>query len=76
MHAGSSRGSPGSAVTRVATRIGSLGISPRPAGCHKLQDTGALNRIRIGDYRFVCSVDDEERLVDVVAVRHRSHAYR
>jgi mRNA interferase RelE/StbE len=69
-------GFPRSVVTRVVTRIESLGISPRPAGCRKLQGTGALYRIRIGDYRVIYSVDDEKRVVDVVAVRHRSDAYR
>ena len=46
-------GFPRSVVTRVVTRIESLGISPRPAGCRKLQSTGALYRIRIGDYRVI-----------------------
>ncbi len=69
-------GFPRSVVTRVVTRIESLGISPRPAGCRKLQGTGAFYRIRIGDYRVIYSVDDEKRVVDVVAVRHRSDAYR
>ena len=68
-------GFPRSVVTRVVTRIESLGISPRPAGCRKLQGMGALYRIRIGDYRVIYSVDDEKRVVDVVAVRHRSDAY-
>ena len=69
-------GFPRSVVTRVLPRIESLGVSPRPAGCRKLQGTGALYRIRIGDYRVIYSVDDEKRVVDVVAVRHRSDAYR
>lgn len=69
-------GFPRSVVTRVVTRIESLGISPRPASCRKLQGTGALYRIRIGDYRVIYSVDDEKRVVDVVAVRHRGDAYR
>jgi mRNA interferase RelE/StbE len=69
-------GFPRSVVTRVLPRIESLGVSPRPAGCRKLQGTGGLYRIRIGDYRLIYSVDDEKRVVDVVAVRHRSDAYR
>ena len=60
-------GFPRSVVTRVVTRIESLRISPRPAGCRKLHGTGALYRIRIGDYRVIYSVDDEKRVVDLVA---------
>ena len=67
---------PRSVVTRVVIRIESLGISPRPAGCRKLQGAADLYRIRVGDYRVIYAVDDERHVVDVVAVRHRSDAYR
>ncbi|MBM3300487.1 MAG: type II toxin-antitoxin system RelE/ParE family toxin [Deltaproteobacteria bacterium] len=33
-------------------------------------------RIRIGNYRVVYSLDDVARVVDVIAFRHRSSAYR
>ncbi|MBM3942975.1 MAG: hypothetical protein FJ316_08645 [SAR202 cluster bacterium] len=29
-----------------------------------------------GEYRIICSIFDTERQVDIVAVRHRSDAYR
>jgi mRNA interferase RelE/StbE len=35
----------------------------------------ALWRIRVGDYRVVYAVYDDKRIVDIVAVRHRSKAY-
>ncbi|MEW5872867.1 MAG: type II toxin-antitoxin system RelE/ParE family toxin [Chloroflexota bacterium] len=35
-----------------------------------------LWRIRIGEYRVVYFIDDERQMVDIVAVRHRSEAYR
>jgi mRNA interferase RelE/StbE len=34
-----------------------------------------LYRIRVGEYRIVYEVDDGEKLVDVMAVRHRQDAY-
>jgi len=48
----------------------------RPPGCRKLEGADDLWRIRIGDHRVVYSIDDTRRLVDIVAVRHRSDAYR
>ena len=67
---------PDQVVERVLPRIEDLVDSPRPAGCRKLSGEQNLWRIRIGDYRVIYSVDDRERLVDIVAVRHRKDAYR
>lgn len=62
-------------VNRILPRIENLAKDPRPHGCRKL--TGAKNRwrIRVGDYRVIYSVSDKDRLIDVIAVRHRSEAY-
>jgi mRNA interferase RelE/StbE len=67
---------PDRVVERILPRIEALIDSPRPVGCRKLAGEETLWRIRIGDYRVVYSVDDEEQLVDVIAVRHRKDAYR
>ena len=61
---------------RVFRRIERLSQEPRPPGCRKLEGAEDLWRIRIGDHRVVYSIDDTHRIVDIVAVRHRSDAYR
>ena len=61
---------------RVLNRIEKLSDEPRPGGVRKLRGSTNLWRLRIGDYRVVYAVDDDIRLVDIVAVRHRSDAYR
>jgi mRNA interferase RelE/StbE len=61
---------------RILSRVESLTTDPRPHGCVKLQGAADLWRIRIGDYRVVCSIDDNARLLDIRVVRHRSDAYR
>lgn len=61
---------------RVFRRIERLVDDPRPAGCRKLEGADDLWRIRIGDYRVIYAVDDSRHAVDVIAVRHRSDAYR
>ncbi|MGL4501170.1 MAG: type II toxin-antitoxin system RelE family toxin, partial [Planktothrix sp.] len=33
-------------------------------------------RIRIGDYRVVYIIDDQDRIVRIMRVRHRRDAYR
>ena len=61
---------------RVFRRIERLSQEPRPPGCRKLEGAEDLWRIRIGDHRDIYAIDDTRRVVDIVAVRHRSDAYR
>jgi mRNA interferase RelE/StbE len=49
---------------------------PRPSGAVKLRGKSGLWRVRTGDYRVVYTIDDDQRLVDVSVIRHRSDAYR
>ena len=65
-----------SVVSRIFPKIETLAQDPRPPGCRKLQGFENLWRIRIGHYRVVYQVLDDEQVIDVVAVRHRSQAYR
>lgn len=62
-------------VNRIFPKIEALAKEPRPAGCRKLRGERSLWRIRIGDYRVVYAIYDDKRVVDIVAVRHRSKAY-
>ena len=62
-------------ANRVFPKIEALAREPRPAGCRKIQGGQNLWRIRVGDYRVIYGVYDEEPRVDIVAVRHRSRAY-
>jgi len=61
---------------RVVSRIKALADDPRPPGCRKIRGSRNDWRIRIGSYRVVYEVDDAERAVRVMRVRHRREAYR
>jgi mRNA interferase RelE/StbE len=63
-------------ASRVLRRIETLVLTPRPVGILKLEGANDLWRIRVGDWRVVFRIDDRERLVDIVAVRHRREVYR
>ena len=63
-------------ANRVFPKIESLARNPRSPGCRKLQGFENLWCIRIGDYRVIYQVLDGEMVVDIIAVRHRSQAYR
>jgi mRNA interferase RelE/StbE len=61
---------------RIVAAIRSLADNPRPPGCEKLAGEGDRYRIRVGRYRVIYSVGDEELLVVVVRVGHRKDVYR
>ena len=61
---------------RVVSRLQELINTPRPSGVAKLRGTDNEWRIRIGDYRVIYEIDDEQHLVNVLRIKHRREAYR
>jgi mRNA interferase RelE/StbE len=61
---------------RIAPKIDALAEDPRPHGCKKLSGEEDLWRIRVGDYRVLYQIRDDELLVLIVGVGHRSDIYR
>jgi len=61
---------------RILRRIELLASTPRPRGCRKLLGSTNLWPMRIGDYRVIYGIDGAQRIVDIVAIRHRGDAYR
>jgi len=63
-------------VGRIFAKIEALAGRPRPVKCVKLRGKNNLWRIRVGVYRVVYTIDDRQKLVDIIAVRHRKDVYR
>jgi mRNA interferase RelE/StbE len=61
---------------RILKQVEALVTDQRPSGVVKLEGATDLWRIRVGQWRVVYRVSDRERMVDIIAVRHRSDAYR
>lgn len=61
---------------RILGAINSLADDPRPPGCITLQGGDGELRIRIGDYRVVYDVVDDELIVLILRVGHRREIYR
>lgn len=62
-------------VRRILDCIEALRSQPRPKGCEKL--TGAERyRVRVGVYRVVYEIIDQQLIVIVVKVGHRRQVYR
>ena len=66
---------PAGVQARIDDAIRRLAPDPRSGDCRKLRDTEGW-RVRVGDYRIVYMIDDDERLVLVIWIGLRKDAYR
>jgi mRNA interferase RelE/StbE len=61
---------------RIRRRIRELAAEPRPRGSIKLEGGDDHYRIRVGDYRVIYAIQDDELIVLVLRVGHRRDVYR
>ena len=61
---------------RVIHHIKTLAEAPRPTGCHKITGSRSDWRIRVGNYRIIYEIDEKEKTVRVIRIRHRREAFR
>jgi mRNA interferase RelE/StbE len=66
---------PNQIIARITRRLEALAGNPRPPGCKKLRGGDKEWRIRVGDYRVVYTVDDQNLVVEATRIRHRSEVY-
>jgi mRNA interferase RelE/StbE len=62
--------------TRLVASIQELAEQPKPVGAEKLSGHIDLYRIRVGNYRVVYEIDNEQIVVTVIKVGHRKEIYR
>lgn len=60
---------------KILHAISRLEADPRPQGARKLVGEKTAWRIRVGDYRVIYDVFDQELLVTVVRAAHRREVY-
>jgi mRNA interferase RelE/StbE len=61
---------------RIAAHVDQLAFNPRPRGSIKLEREDDLYRIRVGKYRVIYAIQDDELIVLVLRVGHRRDVYR
>ena len=61
---------------RASESIDKLQQNPRPSGVVKLKGDDQLYRVRIGDYRIVYIIDDNDKLIKITRIRHRQDVYK
>ncbi|TRU17739.1 MAG: type II toxin-antitoxin system RelE/ParE family toxin [Microcystis aeruginosa Ma_QC_B_20070730_S2] len=60
---------------RLITAIRLLTDTHRPSGVKKLKGYDDTYRIRIGDYRIIYKIQDQEMLIIILSSIHRKDAY-
>lgn len=60
---------------RMTEIFTSLAEEPFPHTARKLQNRKDY-RIRVGDYRILYSVNEEDTLIEIIAIGHRKDVYR
>lgn len=63
-------------VQRLTKAIDNLAINPRPRGVEKMEGYDYLYRIRVGDWRIIYAIEDDQLIVLVIEIGHRSDVYR
>lgn len=63
---------------RIRSAIDHLAVDPRPSGVVRLTNTSSKPawRIRVGDYRVIYEIHDDQLLVLVIRIGHRREVYR
>jgi mRNA interferase RelE/StbE len=61
---------------RVVTALKALGENPYPVGSRKITGSRSDWRIRVGDYRAIYEVEQNNRTVRIMRIRHRREVYR
>jgi mRNA interferase RelE/StbE len=61
--------------SKIKIQILKLAENPRPQGYEKLKGRDGY-RIRVGDYRIIYDIFDDELMIDVVALGHRRDIYK
>lgn len=67
---------PAKILQEIYRIIEQLAKNPRGEGVQKIKGSDNLYRIRVGDYRVIFEIDDKEKTVLIVYIRHRKDAYR
>ena len=63
-------------VPQIFRKIEALSENPRLSQSLKLKGTENSYRLRIGRYRIIYRIDDDEKMVVVFGVGHRKEIYR
>ncbi|MDQ3021139.1 MAG: type II toxin-antitoxin system RelE/ParE family toxin [Bacteroidota bacterium] len=63
-------------INSITFKIESLLANPFPLNVRKIKGADSFFRIRVGDYRIIYQVKENENLIIINNIRHRKDAYK
>ena len=63
-------------IPTILNAIEKLSKEPYPANHKKILGTEYIFRIKVGNYRVIYSIENEQLIIEIIRVRHRKDAYR
>ena len=66
----------GEVLERILKAFHSLEENPRPSGAKKMRGYKNLFRVRVGDWRIIYTINDEELIILILTVASRGKAYK
>ena len=69
------RSIPNNDVKKILAKIDTLTLNPRAEGCIKLSGADKY-RVRQGIYRIIYEIRDEQLIISVIKIGHRSGVYQ
>lgn len=69
------RSIPNTDVKKILAKIDTLTLNPRAEGCIKLSGADKY-RVRQGIYRIIYEIRDEQLIISVIKIGHRSGVYQ
>jgi mRNA interferase RelE/StbE len=60
----------------VSDSLEKLQQDPRPSGVVKLKGEDKMYRLRVGDYRIVYTIEDNDKIIKVTRIGHRQDVYQ
>ena len=63
-------------IPKIINEIEKLSLEPYPTNHKKILGTEHIFRIKIGNYRVIYSIENNELIIEIIRVRHRKEVYR
>ena len=64
-----------SKIRILVQAVNQLAFEPHPPGSKKLSNSECTYRIRIGSYRIIYDIYENENSIIIIRIRHRKDAY-
>jgi mRNA interferase RelE/StbE len=62
-------------IPRLIEAVASLANNPYPVGCCKIVGSESSYRFRVGNYRIIYQVQNQELIIEIIKVGHRQSIY-